>query len=194
MALKMTRTGYLFPEASRPATDVFTGFGGASSSTSRRGSGSSIASASSLSDASGSISSITGSSVFSSAPTTKYVNKPPAVTLSEEETLRNSNPVLMVVTHPRLEQWHKDSIRKAVREYGIGIIFVPLDEDEKLPVLKPLDPRTMTSFPSMGIFGAARTAAGSTLDEEIILNVDVEARVEDLIEEVVDGVRDIMAI
>jgi hypothetical protein len=93
-----------------------------------------------------------------------------------------------------LEQWHKDSIRKAVLEYGIVIIFVPLDEDEELPVLKPLDPRTMTSFPSLGTFGAAPGAAGSTLDEEIVLRVDVEARVEDIIEEVVDGVRDIMAI
>jgi hypothetical protein len=191
---KMTRTGYLFPEASRPATDVFAGFGGASSSTSRRGSGSSIASASSLSDASGSTSSITGSSVFSIAPTIKYVNKPPVVSLSEEEKLRNSNPALMVVTHPRLEQWHKDSIRKAVREYGIGIIFVPLDKDEELPVLKPLDPRAMTRFPSLGAFGAVRRAAGSTLDEEILLGVDVEARVEDLIDEVVEGVRDTMAI
>lgn len=190
---KMTRTGYLFPEASRPATDIFAGFGGASSSTSRRGSGSSIASASSLSDASGSIASITGSSVFSSAPTMKYVNKPPVITLSEEDKFHNSNPALMVVTHPSLEQWHKDSIRKALGEYGIGIIFVPLDEENDLPVLKPLDPRTMTSFPSSGSLGAARKVSGATLNEEIVLSVNVEARVEDLIEEVVNGVRDIMS-
>lgn len=100
---------------------------------------------------------------------------------------------MMVVTHPVLEQWHKDSIRHVVGEYGIGVIFVPLDEDEELPVLKPLDPRTMTSFASLGSFGdAQKTTTGTTLDDEIVLRVNIEAKVEDLIEDIVDGVRDIM--
>ena len=48
---KMTRTGLLFPEESRPANEGFSGFGGCSSSasTSRRGSASSISSTTSLS-------------------------------------------------------------------------------------------------------------------------------------------------
>jgi gluconate kinase len=188
---KMTRTGLLFPEESRSAIEGFSGFGGASStSTSRRGSGSSVASASS--DAAGSTSSIASSLMSSGAPTTKYVNKPPVATMSEDEKLRKANPALMVTTHPELEQWHKDSIRKAVGDYGIGVIFVPLYEDEELPVLKPLDPRTMTSFASMDSFGAAPNAAGATLDEEIVLRVNVEANVEDIIEDIVDGVREIM--
>lgn len=113
-------------------------------------------------------------------------------TLSEDEKLRKANPALMVVTHPDLEKWHKDSIRKAVGEYGIGVIFVPLSEDEELPVLKPLDPSTMTSFASLGSFGATKKAASATLGEEIVLRVNVEANVEDLIEDIVDGVREIM--
>jgi hypothetical protein len=123
-----------------------------------------------------------------------YINKPPAFSLSEDERLRKANPALMVVTHPELEKWHKNSIREAVGEYGIGVIFVPLneDEDEELPVLKPFDPRTMTSFASLGSFGTAKSAAGASLDEEIVLRVNVEAKVEDLIEDIVDGVRDIM--
>jgi hypothetical protein len=188
---KMTRTGLLFPEESRPANEGFSGFGGASStSTSRRGSGSSVASSSSSSDAV-SKSSIASSFMSSGAPTTKYMNRPPVFTVPEDEKVCKANPALMVVTHPDLETWHKDSIRKAVGEYGIGVIFVPLYEDEKLPVMKPLDPETMTSFASFG-FGTAQKAAGATLDEEIVLRVNVEANVEDLIEDIVAGVREIM--
>jgi gluconate kinase len=190
---KMTRTGHLFPEESRPANEGFSGFGGASStSTSRRGSSSSVASATSSLDAVASTSSIASSFISSGAPTAKYINKPPVFTLSEDEKLRKANPALMVVTHPDLEKWHKDSIRKAVGEYGIGVIFVPLSEDEELPVLKPLDPSTMTSFASLGSFGATKKAASATLGEEIVLRVNVEANVEDLIEDIVDGVREIM--
>lgn len=114
--------------------------------------------------------------------------------VTEDEERRKANPALMVLTHPELEKWHKDSIRNAVAEYGIGVIFVPLydDENEELPVLKPLDPRTMTSFTSLSSFGAAQRVASATLDEEIVLRVDVEAKVEDLIEDILEGVRDIM--
>ena len=191
---KMTRTGLLFPEESRPANEDFSGFGGASStSTSRRGSSSSVASSSSSSDAAVSISSIASSFMSSGMPTTKYINKPPVFTLSEGEKLRKANPALMIVTHPDLEKWHKDSIRKAVGEYSIGVIFVPLYEDKELPVLlKPLDPKTMTSFVSLGSFGTLQKAAGATLDEEIVLRVNVEAQIDDLIEDIVDGVQEIM--
>ena len=128
----------------------------------------------------------------SGTPTTKYINKPPGFALSEDEKLRKANPALMVVTHPDLEKWHKDSIRKAVGDYGIGVIFVPLDEDEELPVLKPLDPKTLTGFASLGSFSTAQKAIGATVDEEIVLRVNAEAKVEDLIDEIVDGVREIM--
>ncbi|RYP07332.1 hypothetical protein DL765_009189 [Monosporascus sp. GIB2] len=191
---KMTRTGLLFPEESRPANEGFFGFGGASStSTSRRGSSSSVASASSSLDAAVSTSSITSSFMSSGTPTTKYINKPPAFTVTEDEKLRKANPALMVVTHPDLEKWHKDSIRKVVGEYGIGVIFVPLYGDEELPALKPLDPKTMTSFASLSSFGTAPKVASATLQEEIVLRVNVDEKVEDLIEDIVDGVRDIMS-
>ena len=194
---KMTRTGLLFPDESRAATKDFAGFGGASStSTSRRGSGSSVASSSSDVISTSSIAS-SFMSLVTPPPTTttQYINKPPIVALSEDEKLRKANPALMVVTHPILEQWHKDSIRSSVGEYGIGVIFIPLyeDEDEELPILKPLDPRTMMSFGSLEVaFGAVPKSAGKTLGEEILLRVNVEAKVGDLARDIVDGVRDIM--
>ncbi|KAF4835843.1 hypothetical protein CGCTS75_v002308 [Colletotrichum tropicale] len=189
---KMTRTGLLFPEESRPANKGFSGFGGTSStSTSRRGSFSSIAST--TSDAA-STSSIAKSLMSSGPPTTKYVNKPIMSTSLGDENGQKSNLALMVVTHPELEQWHKDSIRKAVEEYGIGILFVPLYEDkdeEELPLLKPLDPRVMTSFGSIASIPCPKVSRGY-LGEETLLRVDIEAKVEDIIEEIVDGARGIM--
>ena len=113
--------------------------------------------------------------------------------LSEDEKLRKANPTLMVVTHQNLEKWHTDSIREAVGEYGIGVIFVPLyDYEEELPVLKLLDPKTMTRLASLGSFGTAQKAAGTTLEDEIVLRVNVEAKVEDLIEDTIEGAREIM--
>lgn len=198
---KMTRTGYLFPDESRPANEGFSGFGGgapapSSSSTSRRGSVSSAASASASSEAAGSSSASSGGHVSAPQPpgAAKYINKPPPTTmLSADEKLRRANPALMVVTHPVLEQWHKDSIRHVVGEYGIGVIFVPLDEDDELPVLKPLDPRTMTSFGALGSFGSAQKIdTGTTLDDEIVLTVNIDANVGDLTDDIVNGVRDLM--
>jgi hypothetical protein len=115
--------------------------------------------------------------------------------LSDEEKMRKANPALMVVTHPELEAWHKESIRTVVGEYGIGVIFVPLggeeeeEEEAELPVLKPLDPRTMTSF---GSFGVLQKPAAKTLDEEIVLKVNSGGNVEDIIEDIVSGVNQIM--
>lgn len=202
---KMTRTGLLFPDESRPAVGGFSGFGGASStSTSRRGSASSVASESSVDVAgvSSSASSIGSSGGIMSSGAPKYVNKPPVATQSEDERLRKANPALVVVTHPKLEGWHKDCIRRAVGDYSIGVIFVPLDEkvadeedeEEELPVLQALDPRTMKSFDSlsMGNLGSARKAVRPAWDKEVVLKVDVQAKVEELAEEIVDGVKDIM--
>ena len=187
---KMTRTGLLFPEESRPvmSNEGFSGFGGSSStSTSRRGSGSSVASE--ASEASGSVASVASSLMSAgTSAVAKFVHKPvPTFTLSEKEKERIANKALMVVTHPPLEAWHKEAIRKAVGEYSIGVIFVPLGEEEELPILKPLDPRTMMSFGSFG--GGKKT---KTLDEEILVSVDNEGNVEDIIEDVVSGVREII--
>ncbi|KAI0133482.1 hypothetical protein BJ170DRAFT_678430 [Xylariales sp. AK1849] len=189
---KMTRTGLLFPEESRPATEGFSGFGGSSStSTSRRGSASSIESASS--NLAASTTSSVASSYMNSGPRTTQYNNNPMFTMSEQDRLRKANPALMVLTHPELETWHKVAIRKATGEYGIGVIFVPLYVDSDLPVLKPLDPRTMTSFGSLGSIGnASKPEEGRSEEEEIILRLDVEADVEGIIEEVVDGARTIM--
>jgi hypothetical protein len=215
---KMTRTGLLFPEESRPANEGFSGFGGSSStSTSRRGSASSISSTASF-GAGSTAGSTTSSAVdvgsqfmTSGSGTNQYIHQP-VFTISEEERRRKSNPALMVLTHPELEAWHKDAIRDAIGEYGIGIIFVPLfkigaeydDEDDELPVLRPLDPRIISGFTS---FDALRAAAGGVdsgkelkygqgkegnLEEEMVLEVDVGGSVEEIIEEVVRGVSDVM--
>ena len=215
---KMTRTGLLFPEEFRPANEGFSGFGGDSfsTSTSRRGSESSISSTTSFEGAS------TAGSTASSAVdvgnqfmasggvfgTSQFSNRP-VLTSSEEESRRKLNPALMVLTHPELEAWHRVAIRKATGEYGIGIIFVPLfrtdaEHDDELPVLRPLDPRTISGFTS---FDAHRAAAGGVddgkslecgkakegnLEEEMVLEVDVRGSVEEIIEEVVRGVRNVM--
>ncbi|ORY55856.1 uncharacterized protein BCR38DRAFT_478958 [Pseudomassariella vexata] len=124
---KMTRTGLLFPDESRPANEGFSGFGGASTSTSRRGSASSIAST--ASDAAGSTTSSMSHSVGWANAT--YVNKPPTTVfaaVSENDRLQQSNPAILVLTHTELEKWHKLAIRKTVGEYRIGVIFVPLPE------------------------------------------------------------------
>jgi hypothetical protein len=133
---KMTRTGLLFPEESRPANEGFSGFGGSSStSTSRRGSASSISSTASF-GAGSTAGSTTSSAVdvgsqfmTSGSGTNQYIHQP-VFTISEEERCRKSNPALMVLTHPELEAWHKDAIRDAIGEYGIGIIFVPLFKND----------------------------------------------------------------
>ncbi|KAK0641936.1 hypothetical protein B0T16DRAFT_336663, partial [Cercophora newfieldiana] len=209
---KMTRTGDLFPDESRPATEGFSGFGGTSStSTSRRNSVSSIASAtSSTSSAPLPSSPYTPSSQPPARPITSTFQSEGSVvkgalntvfTLSEEERRRRANPALMVLTHPPLEPWHKLAIRNSVSPYGIGIIFVPLyaeeDEDEELPVLRPLDPSTMLSFPtSFGRFGGEtnREKGWGTLDREMKIKIDVDADVEARTAEIIRLVADVMGI
>ena len=186
---KMTRTGLLFPDESRPANDAFSGFGGTSStSTSRRGSASSIDSS-------------------SSNPWPPSQHPPPSASTSgvnavfatpESERLRSANRVLTVLTHPKLETWHKRAIRAAVGDYSIGVIFVPLEgeeDEEDLPVLRPLDPRTMTSIP-MASFGTFATKARGwgNLDEEMKLRIDTDADIAGKTAEIIEGVREVIGI
>jgi hypothetical protein len=193
---KMTRTGLLFPDESRPANDVFSGFGGTSSSTStstsRRGSASSTESQ--------------PSSSTNPWPSPQHHASPGASTTSGINRLRSAdaNPVLMVLTHPKLEAWHKRAIRTVVGEYGIGVIFVPLeneneeeDDEEDLPILRPLDPRTMTSFSpmasSIGRF-ATKARGWGNLDEEIKLRIDTDADISGKTAEIIEGVREVIGI
>ncbi|KAK7949648.1 hypothetical protein PG996_000234 [Apiospora saccharicola] len=222
---KMTRTGLLFPEESRPANEGFSGFGGSSSASaagSRRRRRSSSSASSSESAAASS------SSAWSSASTTGATQyntnrppprpPPPASFEAEPDAAareRRANPALLVLTHPELEGWHRAAIRETVGEYGVGVVFAPLyrdgsdtntedddeeeeeEEGEELPVLKPLDPRTMTSFGSfdqISTAAASKSVRGPSLDEEIVLRVNVEGRVEEVIREVVEGAREIMAV
>jgi hypothetical protein len=126
------------------------------------------------------------------------INKP-TITVSEKDRLRQANPALLVLTHPYLEPWHRLSIRTSVGEYGIGVIFVPLyedqdeDDEEELPVLRPLDPRTMTSFPT-SFADLVKKSGSSTLDREMKLRINLAADVESKIPEIIDGVKDIMGI
>lgn len=223
---KMTRTGLLFPEESRPANEGFSGLGGESSSTStsRRGSGSSTSSTTpfggdSTAGSTASSAADTGDQLMTSGGmfgTSQYINQP-VFTIPTEARRRRLNPALMVLTHPELEAWHKDVIRKATGEYGIGVIFVPLfniddehddvlekREKDELPVLRALDPRTISEFAS---FDALRAAAGrvddgtelvyghgkeGNLQAEMVLKIDIRGNVEEIIEEIVSGVRDVM--
>jgi hypothetical protein len=200
---KMTRTGLLFPDESRPANDAFSGFGGTSStSTSRRGSASSIDSSSSnpwppsTSSRRAELTNPSQHPPFSAS--TSGVNA--VFATPESERLRSANPVLMVLTHPKLEAWHKRAIRAAVGDYSIGVIFVPLeseeeDDEEDLPVLRPLDPSTMTSFP-MASFGTFPTKARGwgNLDEEMKLRIDTDADIAGKTAEIIEGVREVIGI
>lgn len=186
---KMTRTGLLFSEESRPAGAGFSGFGNSSStSTSRRGSASSDASDFSVSDDA----SIASSIMSSGRP--QYINRPPIVGLSREDAQRKANPALLVLTHPQLDEWQRACIMRCVGEYSIGVMFVPLDveseeaeaEDGDLPILRPLDPTTMTSFGSF----APRPTRNWT--EEIVVKANANAAVEDLAEEIIGKVQDVM--
>lgn len=184
---KMTRTGLLFPQESRAAGTSFSGFGGRTSpSGSRRGSSSSDMSVwSAPEDDSKSVSSV-ASSIQLHAPEKQkqgWVNRPTPVARGGGQG--NPQQALLTLTHPLLHGWHKECIRKAVGEYGVGVIFVPLDEGEG-PVLQPLNPTTMTSF------GALGSQAERDWRKEVVLAVDVDAKVEALVEDIVHGVRDIM--
>lgn len=220
---KMTRTGLLFPEESRPANEGFSGYGGTSSSstsTSRRGSVSSISSTNSFSGgyATGSTIDVGNQSTGSGSafPTQQHINQP-VFTVSEEERRRKLNPALMVLTHPELEVWHKNAIREATGEYGIGIIFVPLhktgtdasedreEEEVELPVLRPLDPSTIAGFTSFDALRAAGAGLNAgrrlkygkgkkgSLREEMLLDINVDGNVEDITEEVINAVNDVMS-
>lgn len=147
--------------------------------------------------------------------TGQYISQP-VLTVSEEESRRKSNPALMVLTHPQLEPWHRETIHIATAEYGIGIIFVPLFksdteldemedlEEDDLPVLRPLDPSTISGFTSFDALRAAAEGADNgkkmkygkgkegNLEEEMVLDVDVRGSVEKIIEEIVRGVRNVM--
>lgn len=226
---KLTRTGLLFPEESKPANAGFTGFGGTSSSTtSRRGSASSIAShASSFEPPSSSVGTSRtsqdeeasgrqslGSSTLPTPPRISATMSGSAAwmasssssntvfTLPEAERLRRENPVLMVLTHPELIAWHKKAIRAAVGDYDIGVLFVPLYEDVEvdegeeefeLPVLQPLDPTLMKSFP---VFSKRepeeQTRPWDGLSRELKLHIDVSADVQGIIDQIIEGVKDVI--
>lgn len=205
---KVTRTGLLFPEESRPANEGFSGFGGkASTSTSRRGSMSSVSVYSNSSGLGASSSQGDFDSSMSNHPPPlpaqpSYVE--PAVqntvfTISEVERRRRGNPALMVLTHPDLEPWHRLALRQAVGDYGIGIIFAALENyaeesDDDLPILRPLDPRTMSSFPaSFDLLGSSRRVEPS-LDREMNITIDSDADINGKTEEIIQGARDIMGV
>ena len=107
----------------------------------------------------------------------------------------------MVLTHPGLESWHKAVIRSAVGDYGIGVIFVPLyreseksEDEEDLPILRPLDPRTMTSFPVSFDSLARKPRGWGKLGEEMNIRIDVNADVEGQTSEIIDDVRYVMGV
>lgn len=205
---KLTRTGHLFPNESRPAGEGFSGFGGTSStSTSRRGSASSIGSVSSSIGTSSSVSSsrveqadpglsTLSAGMFATRPRPTVRNT--VFTVPESELRRRANPALLVVTHPPLDSWHRYAIRNAVEDYKIGVIFVPLEEEQgdedDLPILQPLDPTKMMSLPaSFGSFNAKPEVTGS-LDREMKVDIDVDGDVEGKIGEIVSGASRIMGV
>lgn len=87
-------------------------------------------------------------------------------------------------------------------DYGIGVIFIPLydegdedeaDEEEDPPILRPLDPTRLSFPPTVGTsFGRAR--GWGSLDDEMKLNIDVNADVEGKTFEIIEGVTHVMGV
>ena len=115
----------------------------------------------------------------------------------------------MVLTQPALEDWHRAAIRSSVGEYGLGVIFAPLyddgtsgeggksdddDDDDELPVLQPLDPRTMTSFPAPFVALAKKPRGWGSLDVEMKIRVNAEGDVESKTAEIIEQVRYVMGV
>jgi hypothetical protein len=103
----------------------------------------------------------------------------------------------MVLAHPELESWHKVAIRNALRDYLIGVIFVPLYEEEDEgdpPILKPLDPSKITSFRNIVRSIADRPRGWGNLDEEMEVQVAQDADVDEKLLNIIDGVRYIIGI
>lgn len=111
----------------------------------------------------------------------------------------------MVLTHPELDRWHRLAIRNAVGPYGIGIVFVPLyregegegerEGEDEVPVLKPLDPKVMASFPvSFGQGAFEREKGWGTMEREMKIEIDVDADVEARTEEIVRLVKGCMGV
>ena len=199
---KLTRTGLLFPEESRAVNLGVRGEEGG-----WRGSSAEVE------NAGAALCSTTvneGAAIDGRQEPKRYVNRS---VLAERGRV---NPALMVLTHPEIEAWHRECIREATVEYGIGVVFVPLfrtnveqygrakREEEGLAVLKPLGPGMVGRFAS---FDALKGDAGGTgdvkeagygrgkvgsLEEEMVLEVDVSGNVEEIIGEVVRGVQDVM--
>lgn len=197
---KMTRTGILFPEESKPATDDFKGFGGTSStSTSRRGSASSISSTSSTAVSHNSLASSRND--FSTGAEAPSTGSNTLFTVSELAKLRQKNPILMVLAHPDLEKWNISAIRKSLSDFRIGVILVPLDqeqdedeEDDDPPLLQPLDPARLTSFSASFAAMTLPSVKRNTLDQEIKINVETTADVEKTIRDIVVGIKDVIEI
>lgn len=201
---KLTRTGLLFPDESRPAIEGITGFdGSASTSTSRRGSVSSVVSMSSY-DTTNLPSSVAQLATSSLPPAASAPRVTAAFTIPEEERLRRANPALMVLTHPELDPWHKLAIRTTIRDYGIGIIFAPLHEksinftddqeqdEEDISILQRLDPRKMTSFLDSSVPGSRATSKTGRRDGLIELHIDLNVDTEGITSHIFNGARSIM--
>lgn len=88
-------------------------------------------------------------------------------------------------------------------DFSIAVIFIPLDEDRELPVLKSLDlstttATTTTTFASLRSFDNDHKMSPSVSlgddddDDDVLLDVDTEMKVEDIIEHVVQGILDIL--
>lgn len=204
---KMVRTGLLFPESSKP---IFDG-----SAHERRGSDSSMSSftfSSSIwhensTDSSSLASSGTDHADKHYSTLKIHVNAPIATHSRMEDLKRDGSPSLLILTHPEMEQWHKDVIRETVQEYGIGVLFVPLygevahENKDHFPILQPLNRSMVQDFQSFEQMRAALArdrdkeyghGKKADLGQEMVLKVDAAGTVEELTAEIVAGARNVI--
>jgi hypothetical protein len=100
-----------------------------------------------------------------------YVNKPPAMSFQSRQSSED-NRLVLVVTHPKLDDWHRSCIQNTLGD------FVPLDEDDDLPVLKPLDPTTIMSFDQLSQVHRGESAT-------FTLRVETDGTVKEIIYQIV---------
>lgn len=105
------------------------------------------------------------------------MNNPPATSFHSRQSAED-NRLVLVITHPKLDDWHKNCVQNTLSDYGIGVIFVPLDEDDDLPVLKPLDPTTIMSFDQLSQVHRRESAT-------VTLRVGTDGTVEETIHQIV---------
>lgn len=84
-------------------------------------------------------------------------------------------------------------------DYGIGVIFVPLqkgeeDEENYLPCLRTLDPKTISTFPASIGHDTKSNGESEGMGREMTIPVDATDDVESKTLGIIEAVKDVMGL